>query len=527
MSLNNSSWSALEAGNTGLSPICSNLIIYTITVGLLLASVFFWLEQSKTPVANAPAWWQPSLKKQIEWLKEGLHIMTEARNTSDGKPFKVLTEFGPITVLPPRFADAIRNMPALGFREVISADQFPNLPGFETFKFAQDKANIATNVVKKHLTKHLSHKDVVTAPLASEATFATKVVFGDSVDWNEICVRDNVLDYIARLSSRVFLGEVLCRNDDWLKMTKEYTITSFKASMKLRMTPYLMRPYVFLFDKDLIQTRTSLKEARKIVQVIIKGRNEAKKQAQRDGRAPLRFDDAIEWAEAECKGVPYDAAVFQLALSMAAIHTTTDLLTQTLICLASQPELIEPLRQEMVAVLQVDGWKKSALYNLKLLDSAVKEAQRIKPMSMLAMRRLALKNVELPEGFHIKKGEKIVVDGYNMVNPEIHDNPDKYDIYRFRKLREQPGCENRAQLVTTTADHLVFGHGAHACPGRFFAANEVKLALCFLLMKYDWKVAEGSPVVPSVTGANQMANPSTRLLLRRRKEEINLEALSC
>lgn len=35
-----------------------------------------------------------------------------------------------------------------------------------------------------------------------------------------------------------------------------------------------------------------------------------------------------------------------------------------------------------------------------------------------------------------------------------------------------------------------FGFGRHSCPGRFFAANEVKIALCHILLKYDFKLAE-------------------------------------
>lgn len=48
------------------------------------------------------------------------------------------------------------------------------------------------------------------------------------------------------------------------------------------------------------------------------------------------------------------------------------------------------------------------------------------------------------------------------------------------------------QLVAATADFPAFGYGHHACPGRFFAAHEVMIVMCHLLLKYDWKVAEGA-----------------------------------
>ena len=114
------------------------------------------------------------------------------------------------------------------------------------------------------------------------------------------------------------------------------------------------------------------------------------------------------------------------------------------------------------------------------------------------MRRLALKDLVSQDGLTFRKGDRIAVDAFIMVNPDLHSNPEKYDIYRFLRMREEPGNANKAQLVATSPDHLSFGHGMHACPGRFFAANEIKIALCHLLMKYDWKLAPGSSVQPLI-----------------------------
>lgn len=42
----------------------------------------------------------------------------------------------------------------------------------------------------------------------------------------------------------------------------------------------------------------------------------------------LQYDDTVEWAEKAAKGSYFDAVSVQLLFSMAAMHTTTDLLTQ-------------------------------------------------------------------------------------------------------------------------------------------------------------------------------------------------------
>jgi cytochrome P450 len=49
----------------------------------------------------------------------------------------------------------------------------------------------------------------------------------------------------------------------------------------------------------------------------------------------------------------------------------------------------------------------------------------------------------------------------------------------------EPGKENTLLLVSMIPEYIGFGYGIHACPGRFFAANEVKIALIFMLLNYD------------------------------------------
>jgi hypothetical protein len=56
---------------------------------------------------------------------------------------------------------------------------------------------------------------------------------------------------------------------------------------------------------------------------------------------------------------------------------------------------------------------------------------------------------------------------------------------RFLRLRSQGGEGNKHQFVTTSTENLHFGHGMHACPGRFFASNEIKIVLVEMLRRYE------------------------------------------
>lgn len=51
-----------------------------------------------------------------------------------------------------------------------------------------------------------------------------------------------------------------------------------------------------------------------------------------------------------------------------------------------------------------------------------------------------------------------------------------------------PGNENRHQYVSTGTDSFAFGHGLHACPGRFFAGVEIKIVMIELLRYWEFEL---------------------------------------
>jgi len=74
------------------------------------------------------------------------------------------------------------------------------------------------------------------------------------------------------------------------------------------------------------------------------------------------------------------------------------------------------------------------------------------------------------------------------------------------------------------ANNFIVGHGNHACPGRFLASSELKIALAHMILKYDWKLDE-SDTMPKFfeNETAHMTNPGMKIMLRRRAEEINLD----
>lgn len=136
------------------------------------------------------------------------------------------------------------------------------------------------------------------------------------------------------------------------------------------------------------------------------------------------------------------------------------------------------------------------------------------------MRRFTTADIKLLDGTVLPKNTLTLVSAQNHWDPDSYDNPDTFDGYRFYNMRQQPGKENKAQLASVSPDHLGFGFGLHACPGRFFASEEIKLAMCHILLKYDFRPVPGSNMEPRKFGLNMNASPTAKLAVRRRQGEI-------
>ncbi|KAK3988925.1 cytochrome P450 [Cladorrhinum sp. PSN332] len=427
------------------------------------------------------------------------------------KPVRVIADVGETILLPARLANEMKNDERLSFPKFVYNTFHAQLPGFDGFRESTSDSRIVGAVLLNDLTKHLNK---VTQPISEETGLALEELLGGTKEWKTVSPRQLALALISRISSRVFLGEELCRDKQWLDVTCNYAVDTMKAAEELRLWPAPLRKFVHWFLPSCQRSRMHAKETRRIIGPILEKRRAMKARGEDVG-----FDDALEWLEREANGRWYDPAAAQLIISALAIHTTSDLLMQVLCDLVQHPEIVQPLREEMVAALRDGGWKKTSLYNMKLLDSVIKESQRMKPLGLVSMRRVAMQDVTLSDGTFIPKDTTIGVSAQRMWDSSVYPSAEKWDGYRFLKLRAIPGNENAAQLVTTSPDHLGFGHGKHSCPGRFFAGNEVKIALVHLLLKYDWRLPEGG-VMPETQsfGFRMWVNPAVTMEFRRRDD---------
>ncbi|KAJ1324861.1 cytochrome P450 monooxygenase 2 [Microdochium nivale] len=504
---------------------------------LLLGGGLLWM-QSSTGAKSAGF---PKLTNQTakEFENNAPEIMKRGRAQYNDNPYTISTSEGYVTVLSPELGHALRSEQSLHFMHTIADSMHSHLSGFEPFRAGDLNEAILQNVARKQLTKSLSH---ITEPLSTEACFAIDHNFGSSTAWRSIKPYDSLLDVIARISSLIFLGPELCRDEEWLNITKSYTLNCVIAGQELRRYPMWMRRFAnaWLLPRGPI-LRQQMADANRLINRV---REERRRERQyRGGKAADDYvPNAIDWFEEESAGAPYEAGRLQVMLSTVAIHTTTDLLTETMLRIAQDPEFLEEIRAEIKSSLLAEGaWTKTALFNLKLVDSALKEAQRMRPINHATMARKVMAPTPIPgTDYILPKGAQTVVSTHLRFDPDIYEQPHKYNGRRFADMRASGETKLPVHLVSTGPTSLSFGHGNHACPGRFFAANELKVALCHLLIKYDWELDPeqsasannaGSSAVdmtPDVNGFSYSVNTSVRLRFKKRTPEemgIDLDAI--
>lgn len=197
-------------------------------------------------------------------------------------------------------------------------------------------------------------------------------------EWQELFLLQRIPQIVARISSRVFVGQDLCRDSRWLRIAVNYTADSVAGARVIARWPKIMQPLVHWFLPECQKVREHVKEARKLMGPFIHQRWLERQNKQ----TPKEARDAIDWFYEIVQDEPFDPVTFQLALAVVAIHSTSDMLVQALHDTCSHPQLIDELRQEALNVFGADGFKRSSINNLKLMDSVFKESQRLKPLAL-------------------------------------------------------------------------------------------------------------------------------------------------
>ncbi|KZT08765.1 cytochrome P450, partial [Laetiporus sulphureus 93-53] len=376
---------------------------------------------------------------------------------------------------------------------------------------------IHITAIKERLTRNL-------APLFPGIVEEVEVALNDKVsvrgdEWVSVPAYSTVAHIVSRASSRVFVGLPLCRNDTYLGIACNYSNDVLKGCMVLTFFPHFMKPLV---GRMLPWSRRAFHKTKPFLDPIL---DERLKQLDKYGDDwPEKPNDLLQWTIEEAKrsglGQPRNLFVqAMLAANFTAIHTSTITFTHALYHLAANPEYIQPLREELESVIREDGWTKISMGRMWKLDSFLKESQRVNGVSTISVMRKALQDVTFSDGTFIPAGTFVTAAATSThYDEENYDEPNVFKPFRFSDMRLTDSEKNKHHYVSTSSDYIGFGHGKHACPGRFFAANELKIMLASIVLNYDVKFEnEGKRPNNFMLATTVLPDPNAKVMFRKRK----------
>ena len=220
----------------------------------------------------------------------------------------------------------------------------------------------------------------------------------------------------------------------------------------------------------------------------------------------------LRFAESERRqDLNLDDMTMRLAMAnFGSSHQTSIMATNLLFnILESDKEYntISLLQEEAAKCLEASGgvWTKAAVAQMVKADSCSRETMRINAFGNRSlMRKVMVDNLYTEDGILLPKGAMVSILAHPaQCDGDVYDEPLKFDPFRFSRIREQSSGtstpvsvsdsgetrtgskDGSLTAVSTGPQHLIFGHGRHACPGRFLLDFELKMILYYLFLNYE------------------------------------------
>ncbi|KAM7194028.1 cytochrome P450 [Naviculisporaceae sp. PSN 640] len=337
-------------------------------------------------------------------------------------------------------------------------------------------------IVKRATTRDLD--DFVEA-MADETQDSLKSLWGFKTGgenaWHEIDLYEVMLEVVARISNRVFVGNPLCRNPSYLQASSGFGKYILLWAMAIEMLPAFFKPIFgpLLTGWDFYR---HYKRIQAYITPVIKDRLAQQQQQQdtyydhaymKSSHRPTPPNDYVTWAlkdmarhgEDPNANLPRTCEMIakRLALtSFTAIQSSAITITNVVVDIASNPlsySVQDALRSELnshfESFAQADSstvlsgkisniWTRPSLSKLPLLDSALTETLRLWGILTHGVTKAVVHpaGVTLPSGEHIPCGAKVGIASYgphldeNVYGANGTSSPLVWDVFRFAKLNK-------------------------------------------------------------------------------------------
>ncbi|KXN83234.1 Ent-kaurene oxidase [Leucoagaricus sp. SymC.cos] len=452
----------------------------------------------------------------VQWLFKGLELLEEGYTRYPDQPFKIAAMSKWVVVLSGKQSiNDIRRAPdeTLSLVEAIGETIQTKFTFGPVDMHPHHEVTIRTGVTRNIVAKFGEIRDEITESF-NEYLPLTE-------EWLTVPVYETIMHIICRTINRFFVGAPLCREPEFRSLLEQYTYDVIISAKIINCFPGFLKPFV---GKYMTKVPKRTAQAMKYLGPMIEERIAKIEQYGRDD--PDLPNDVITWlldsATHDYHRSKEDIVMRILLMNFAAIHTTTMSLTQVLYDLAIHPEYADEMREEAIKAVEEHGWSKVAMTKMRKVDSFMKEALRLNPSGAYLMTRITLKDWTTSDGTVIPAGTLVGIAAAAMNRNEASfPEADKFRGFRFAEMRKGDGELDsiRHQMVSLETDQIVFGHGRHACPGRFLAVNEIKAMFAHILMNYDVQLESGSKERPPnlAIEASIIPNQKAKMMFRKKK----------
>ncbi|PHH78827.1 hypothetical protein CDD80_6198 [Ophiocordyceps camponoti-rufipedis] len=496
-------------------------IACALLLGLLLVELSRRRKGSKIPtIRRWPAPF-PEILDRLSYNRNAVALVREGYTKHKNVPFRLLKMDMDLVVIPLKYAAELR---------AVTSDKLDPL----TASFDDNAGHLTKILLGSELHSDAIHRPRIIPVVVDELKFAFDHVLAQGSksgksnsliinqttyplyltdSWTAVNPYDMVLDLSTRAAARIFVGEPICRDEQFLQTTASYSRNSFSTIDTFRN----LGSIIGLFGRAMSSTVTDARDQLAYVQRLL-GDEVTRRRARPDDK----HDDFLQWcmdlARTPDESQPESIAHRTLGiLSMAVVHTTAMASTHMLFDLVSDPDLLEALREEQRRVLP-EGWpsiNQKAMLEMRLLDSLMRESQRFNPVGEFTFRRIVRKPIVLSDGYQLQPGQQIAIPAKNLnLDDDIISEADAYNPSRWATQQQAS-----ASFAHSSSANLHFGLGRYACPGRFFAAYMIKSIMSRLLLEYDIKLqGDGCHRRPPniISGDKILPNRDAVILLRHR-----------
>jgi hypothetical protein len=249
--------------------------------------------------------------------------------------------------------------------------------------------------IKVDLTRNITK---VLSELQEEMVYACNREIGECLEWTKVPVYSKVLQLVALLSGRTFVGLPLSRDKEWTDATINFNGDTIRAVQAIAKYHPLLWPLISHHLPEVKRLRAyrefAGKKLKPKVDAILSRRSE-----KWNSHVPedVLDDDVkgdfnmIHWTVNHIKDINSADAIWlgqlQMLIAFAAIHTTSMALSHAIFDLAAYPQYITELREEIENVIADENYpdkmlRKTSMPKLRKLDSFIKESQRVSPPGM-------------------------------------------------------------------------------------------------------------------------------------------------